>query len=64
MLQYRMEALMENYILRINYLKKLAEFKDKNLIKVITGIRRSGKSVLMEQFQAQLKNEGIKEHYL
>jgi len=51
---------MKNYVLRTNYLNKLKEFKEKNLIKVITGIRRSGKSVLMEQFQEYLKQNGVK----
>ena len=32
---------------RPQYLEKLARFKDKDLIKVITGVRRSGKSVLL-----------------
>jgi predicted AAA+ superfamily ATPase len=51
---------MGNFVLRSNYLNKLKEFKEKNLIKVITGVRRSGKSVLMEQFQTELLNTGIK----
>ena len=33
------------------YLNKLINFKDKKLIKVITGIRRCGKSTLLELFQ-------------
>lgn len=48
-------------ILRQDYLKKLIDFKDKNLIKVITGIRRCGKSVLMGQFKAHLIEIGIDE---
>ena len=39
-------------IKRTNYLDKLIAFKDKKLIKVITGIRRCGKSTLMEIFQS------------
>ena len=35
---------------RVEYLKKLNDFKEKELIKVITGLRRSGKSILMDQF--------------
>jgi len=55
---------MNNYVERTNYLNKLNGFKEKNLIKVVTGIRRSGKSVLMEQFQEQLKREGVKEEQI
>ena len=43
------------------YLEKLKKFKDKQLIKVITGIRRCGKSTLLELFQDYLKQIGIDE---
>jgi len=42
-------------ILRKQYLDTLKVLKDKNLIKVITGVRRCGKSTLMLQFQKVLK---------
>ena len=32
---------------RKNYLQKLAAWKDENIIKVVTGIRRCGKSTLL-----------------
>ena len=35
---------------RKEYLEKLIRFKDKDLIKVVTGIRRCGKSTLFELF--------------
>lgn len=44
---------------RTTYLHKLIAFKDKNLIKVITGIRRCGKSTLMEIYRDWLKAHGI-----
>lgn len=44
---------------RTEYLNKLKAFKDKQLIKIITGVRRCGKSTLMEIFQDYLKNAGI-----
>jgi predicted AAA+ superfamily ATPase len=44
---------------RTNYLKKLIGFKDKQLIKIITGIRRCGKSTMLELFKAHLSRNGI-----
>lgn len=46
---------------RKEYLDKLIALKDKNIIKVITGVRRCGKSTLMEIFQDFLKSQGIEE---
>lgn len=43
------------------YLDDLISFKDKHLIKVITGVRRCGKSTLLEMFQHYLLDSGIKE---
>lgn len=44
-------------IKRKNYLNTLSVLKDKNLIKVATGVRRCGKSTLMMQFQDLLHAE-------
>ena len=44
-------------ISRDDYLNKLIAFKDKQLIKVITGIRRCGKSTIMEIYQDYLQKE-------
>lgn len=44
-------------ILRKAELDKLSVLKDKNLIKVVTGVRRAGKSTLLKQFQDLLKEE-------
>ena len=44
---------------RTKYLEELKKLKDKQVIKVLTGIRRSGKSTILEQFQAYLLNGGI-----
>lgn len=54
-------ALENNIINRQEYLDKLIALRDKKLIKVITGIRRCGKSTLMEIFQNYLKSNGISE---
>lgn len=44
---------------RQTYLSKLIAFKDKNLIKVITGIRRCGKSTIMEIYRDWLLQHGV-----
>ena len=44
---------------RTEYLNKLIAFRDKHLIKIVTGIRRCGKSTLMEIFQDYLKADGV-----
>lgn len=44
---------------RTTYLAQLATWRDKQIIKVITGIRRSGKSTLMAQYQQQLLSLGV-----
>lgn len=51
-------------IKRIKYLEKLNSYKEKELIKVITGLRRSGKSILMEQFIDYLKETGVKDNQI
>lgn len=48
-------------IIREKYLSKIRPFYEQDLIKVITGIRRSGKSVLLTQIIDELKNKGVKE---
>jgi uncharacterized protein len=49
---------MYHYTNRKEYISKLLSYKDKDLIKVVTGLRRSGKSTLLELFQVQLLNLG------
>ena len=46
---------------RDHYLSILKNFKDQQIIKVITGIRRCGKSTLLEMFQDYLKENGVEE---
>ena len=46
-------------IRRNTYLETLSDFKDTHLIKVLTGIRRCGKSMLLEAFQAELQIQGV-----
>jgi len=47
------------YINRPVYLEKLFDFKDKQLIKIVTGIRRSGKSTLFELYRTELEKQGV-----
>ena len=44
---------------RKEYLERLAQWKDEQVIKVITGIRRCGKSTLLLQYQTWLKANGV-----
>ena len=48
-------------LIREEYLQKLIDSKDLNLIKVITGVRRSGKSTLLLQYKDYLLSQNIKE---
>ena len=49
---------------REKYLKKIRPFYDVDLIKVITGIRRSGKSVILRQIIDELKDKGITDNQI
>ena len=44
---------------RTEYLNELKKWKDENVIKVVTGIRRCGKSTLLKMFQDYMLNEQI-----
>jgi predicted AAA+ superfamily ATPase len=46
-------------VTRAKYLDTLLRLKDTNLIKVIVGVRRSGKSVLLNQFARKLTDSGV-----
>lgn len=49
---------------RKEYLEKLIQWKDDDVIKVVTGIRRCGKSTLLMQYQDYLKSIGIEENQI
>ena len=46
-------------IQREEYLQELLAWKDEQVIKVITGVRRCGKSTLLKQYQSLLLNKGV-----
>lgn len=43
-------------VIRENYLSKIRPFIGKDIIKVLTGIRRGGKSVLLEQIRDEINS--------
>ena len=49
---------------RVEYLEKLKQWKDEQVIKVVTGIRRCGKSTLLAQYQDWLRTQGIKDRQI
>ena len=44
---------------RKNYIDKIKPFIDKNIIKVLIGLRRSGKSTILKQIIDSLINDGV-----
>ena len=50
---------MVNLINRPEYLNQLIQNKDVNLIKIVTGIRRCGKSSLLDLFHKHLSDSGV-----
>ena len=51
-------------IKREEYLKKIRPFMSKEIVKVLTGIRRCGKSVMLELIKEDLVSQGIKKENL
>ena len=54
----------DKVIYREQYINKLNAYKDKRIIKVLTGIRRSGKSTILNQFKKELIESGVFEKTL
>ena len=51
-------------IYRKEYMKELNFFKDNKIIKVVTGMRRSGKSTLLNMFSDELLADGVKKEQI
>ena len=49
---------------RKEYMQQLLAWKDEQVIKVVTGIRRCGKSTLLKQYQSYLKENGVAEEQI
>ena len=52
---------MRSYTNRKEYISKLLAYKDKDLIKVVSGLRRSGKSTLFELYRQTLLQMGVQD---
>lgn len=50
--------------IRRDYLQQLIAFKDTDFVKVITGVRRSGKSVLLQQYQEYLHSQDVAQDHI
>jgi predicted AAA+ superfamily ATPase len=57
-------AMTYSTILREEYLDKLELWRDKPVIKVVTGVRRCGKSTLFEQYRERLRLRGVNERQI
>ena len=49
---------------RKEYLETLNALKDKGIIKVVTGIRRCGKSTILLMFMDHLRQNGVKDEQI
>lgn len=58
------DLMSKERIVRKKYLERLRNLKHKKLIKIITGIRRCGKSTVMEMFRDELLENGVDENQI
>lgn len=50
---------MKELVQRVDYLNFLKRHRDKPIIKVVSGVRRSGKSTLFKLYRHYLEEEGV-----
>ena len=56
---------MQEFIIeRPQYVKELLMFKDTDLIKILTGVRRCGKSTVYELYAEELKKQGVSQNQI
>ncbi len=60
----KIEVLENPVFYRSEYIKHLEKWREKHVIKVVTGIRRAGKSSLFAMFIEHLKKEGVSENQI
>ena len=58
------EVLIMNYIKRQHYLNFLRRHRDRQIIKVVSGVRRAGKSVLFQLYKEELLADGVDENQI
>lgn len=58
------DLMSKKRIVRKEYLERLRNLKHKKLIKIVTGIRRCGKSTVMEMFRDELLENGVDENQI
>ena len=51
-------------VIRERYLKLIRPFYEQELIKVLIGIRRSGKSVILKQIMDELKENNVDDNHI
>lgn len=59
-----MTQIARKLVKRDKYLKDALRFRDTDLIKVVTGVRRCGKSSLLALIEMQLRSEGVPDERL
>lgn len=52
------------FIVREKYLEKIRPFYEVDLIKVLTGVRRCGKSILLGQIEEEFRKKGVEEDHI
>ena len=62
---YILLLMRKNFMInRPDYIEKLSKFIDVPIIKILVGIRRSGKSTILEMIQNELRSRGIDNQYI
>lgn len=51
-------------LIREEYLSKIRGFYNSNLVKILVGIRRCGKSVILEQIISEIKDTGVDDDHI
>lgn len=55
------QNIVQHLIPRRQYMQMLRNLKDQNIIKVVTGVRRCGKSTLLQMFAEELLQQGVEQ---